>query len=837
LSQALYFLRAHLGPAAIRSIGKNAVTVESDGVWSDLWAFRAAIEAGDPEEAARVYGGHLLPGFHLSDCSSFEDWLGPTRERYRQSALKAVRMTADKLESHGDIHGALGFMKAGARWAPFDETLMLRVVELAAQAGDVGQALEEFERFTARLNAELGVTPSPEVWNQIELIRRRSEQGRLGGSPGSTGEHDLDRAELPPVHPVIPGETVGPLDEPLHVRHARSRPTTRSIRSRFARIEQLPGWRSMLAVSMFFAAGAAAAAAFAGRQPSTETETPPDPVVVITPFENLTGDTGADPVGQWVAEALTAALQDSPWPRVVVSDSVPAEVSAARARGSSAAVGTLSGSFVMAEGDPHFRLRVQGPNGEVVVSAKVPRPQASSPPQTTTLTDQTLGALAMVMDPRMPSWVPGGSPPPDLEAYRSFVGSVESFYEGSNNGNLDSAFAAFGQPSGSADAWAAPLIWQLMILRWQWEFSISRPSSLALPPILDEADSLVAELEGRRSRLKAWESAMLDHYVAWLSARPVPAHLALRRALSQRPGTFWEIELARSALNVARPGEAIAALERLDRDAADMGTWRFYWGALTDAYHYAGQFEEELGAAELADEVRVGIGFRARIRALVAAGRADEAFAIADAFYTDWPAPRTFYWNYLMVVRIAQEFRAHGYSSYADRLFSRFALWSESAPADQLASLDHRWGAATLALAVGRWAEAVRLFEELAAEVPAEPSFLGPMAVASARLGDVERATDIARQLKALGESRTGRDASLWAAAVLAHMGDLESGTRGLWAATHRWGLIDGGTLGGFLHVRPELEPFLGLSAEDRMRLLPSFAREEYEPPCPDCPF
>src|SRR4051812_12431676 len=99
LRQALYFLRAGLGEAAIVTIGDAEVGV-SGQVWCDVVAMEQALEEGRLEEALALYRGDLLPGFHIDGAPEFSDWLDGERQRLRTLlARAALRLARDQSAS------------------------------------------------------------------------------------------------------------------------------------------------------------------------------------------------------------------------------------------------------------------------------------------------------------------------------------------------------------------------------------------------------------------------------------------------------------------------------------------------------------------------------------------------------------------------------------------------------------------------------------------------------------------------------------------------------------------------------------------------------------------
>src|SRR4051812_42529531 len=68
LTQALRFLRLTLGADALVRRGTDVVAIDTSIVHCDVVAFRQRVEAGQPEEAMRLYGGDFLAGFFVDDA-------------------------------------------------------------------------------------------------------------------------------------------------------------------------------------------------------------------------------------------------------------------------------------------------------------------------------------------------------------------------------------------------------------------------------------------------------------------------------------------------------------------------------------------------------------------------------------------------------------------------------------------------------------------------------------------------------------------------------------------------------------------------------------------------
>ena len=72
--------------------------------------FEEAIRVGQWEEAADLYHGDFLAGFHISDAPEFEHWMETTRAHLRDCATRAAWTLAER--DGADAHPA-----KAVRWA------------------------------------------------------------------------------------------------------------------------------------------------------------------------------------------------------------------------------------------------------------------------------------------------------------------------------------------------------------------------------------------------------------------------------------------------------------------------------------------------------------------------------------------------------------------------------------------------------------------------------------------------------------------------------------------------------------------------------------------------
>lgn len=174
LSQALAFLRRHLGVGVIVTRGTEEVGVDSGLLETDVQRFETAADDGEHARALKHYAGALLAGFHVSGCSDFDDWLSAERERLRERAVRAAKALSRLAEQSEDKSTAVVAARHALLLAPLDESAAIRVLASLDLAGRPALALQEYEAFRRRLLEQLGVAPSVELQRRVESIRARS---------------------------------------------------------------------------------------------------------------------------------------------------------------------------------------------------------------------------------------------------------------------------------------------------------------------------------------------------------------------------------------------------------------------------------------------------------------------------------------------------------------------------------------------------------------------------------------------------------------------------------------------------------------------------------------
>ena len=178
LRQTLYRLRQSLGDKVIEGTGEQSVALSPDAVWCDAVEFERALDEGRESDAAELYNGPFLSGFHLPDALEFEHWADAERQRLAHRAAVVFSSLSEAADARGAGDEAVLFAHRVLELDPDDERGWRRLIELLDRQGDRAAALRSYEQLMERMATELQATPSPETQALIARIRgRRLEEG------------------------------------------------------------------------------------------------------------------------------------------------------------------------------------------------------------------------------------------------------------------------------------------------------------------------------------------------------------------------------------------------------------------------------------------------------------------------------------------------------------------------------------------------------------------------------------------------------------------------------------------------------------------------------------
>ncbi|RDI94926.1 hypothetical protein DV704_09690 [Meiothermus sp. QL-1] len=142
-----------------------------DNLETDAAQFERLRQAGQYAEAKRLYRGPLLSGLELAEAPAFEDWLGLARARWEERYNGALLGLARQQKAAGQPNEALlSYQELLAR-DPLQEEVWRECMVLLAEVGQAARALEQYHRYAAFLERELGLAPSRETRLLAEGLR------------------------------------------------------------------------------------------------------------------------------------------------------------------------------------------------------------------------------------------------------------------------------------------------------------------------------------------------------------------------------------------------------------------------------------------------------------------------------------------------------------------------------------------------------------------------------------------------------------------------------------------------------------------------------------------
>lgn len=295
LSKSVYYLRRSGGSELVLGRGDQELGLRSSDLWCDVAAFEGAIRSGALEDAAALYRGPLLEGFHLAGAPDFSHWLDTERGRLHRLALDVSRDLVALAVATGKRADAIRWARQGLLWSPTDETGLRRLLELLHDQGNRPEAMRTYETFRTTCLNEYGMDPSEQTRALIEAIRDRSRPTALPVGPALSRPYPpMDADVWSPVDPIPSGN--GP--PPSETRHRRV-----SHRSARGRIHLIGPVAALLVIFSTIALVENAT----GRDEHTLDGTAQKQRIVLADFDDATGES----LGQVVTAALRIDLLEA----------------------------------------------------------------------------------------------------------------------------------------------------------------------------------------------------------------------------------------------------------------------------------------------------------------------------------------------------------------------------------------------------------------------------------------------------------------------------------------------------------------------------------------------
>jgi DNA-binding SARP family transcriptional activator/TolB-like protein len=468
LYQFVHGLRRTIGQGLVGDNGD--LTLDPSIVGSDVVEFRRRVRAGEWDEAVALYGGPFLDGVFLRDAPELERWVATTRATLGDQFAAALEALAARAAEKGDTAGRLRWWRRRAELDPLGARIARNYMEALAVAGDREAAIRHARAYEALVQSELGAPADPSVSTLAREISKRE----ISSAPLPEPTILVDAAR--PVFDDASESVASPVATPKPSR----RPPLRWIRR---------SWRA--------AAGVGLAMALVLGIPSSARPRRSSDLVVVTPFDNLTGDSVSTLLGLVVANSLTRSLAATG--RISVGDfqttlkmltpSLSSESAAALMLRNSG-IGWLVRGTIARHGDSIIvtpRI-LRGPSATVAVAIEpvVGRRQDEAA-LLEAVRQRVVGAVAALHDASPTLWESRASTLPTYDAELEYTLGLEAAARGNDSVARDHLWR-----SARLDTtfYAAPFA--------LWNLGVTLP------------DSVMRSLNARRSRLSAPEQLDLE---------------------------------------------------------------------------------------------------------------------------------------------------------------------------------------------------------------------------------------------------------------------------------------------------------------------------------------
>lgn len=173
-----------------------SVTLDVADFETYLTRATAAEQAGDTQQALRLwaaaverYAGPLTP-------SGYDDWLIAERERLHQLCLAALERLVASHEQHQELAAASQYARQLLRLDPLQETMYLHLMRLQALQGDRAAALRTYHTCVTILARELEVEPAPELQEAYALLLNLDSRSVAPAASSRHAAHRLIGREI-----------------------------------------------------------------------------------------------------------------------------------------------------------------------------------------------------------------------------------------------------------------------------------------------------------------------------------------------------------------------------------------------------------------------------------------------------------------------------------------------------------------------------------------------------------------------------------------------------------------------------------------------------------------
>jgi len=492
--------------------------------------------------------------------------------------------------------------------------------------------------------------------------------------------------------------------------------------------------------------------------------------IVVSIFENQTGNPAYDSIGHMAADWITQGLAHTGFIDVVPSMFVTPIYNANPGLNHVTFLAEETKSGIVISGTYYLKgeriqLHIQVTDVQEGKLIQALEPVTGSVEDSTKLIEsikqRLMGILAVAFDLKLKSYIGISRMPPSLEVYEEYIRGQQLFF----SGQFEKAIDCFLRAANSDSNFVCPLIMAGIA-----HFNLNEFAA---------ADALAQKADKSVEKLAQYDRKHLDFLKAILKR---DKHAALRARIQMAQLTpsipLTQYVVGQSKIWINHPQEAVNIIASVDPKSFWLKNWSQYWIDLTIAHHMLGDHKQELQAAhkgrkQFPDLLSV---LWCKIRALAALGRTKEVNEHIDESLS---LPSQLERNPGLIMLFAgQELREHGHREASLKVLERAIGWFEAKLKEDAETENHRHGLGRALYTSEKWAEAKSIYEGLHTEFPENVDYLGYLGTLAARRGDIADAQNMAVQLKKIDTPYLFGNHTYWRACIAALDGEKDLAVR-----------------------------------------------------------
>jgi tetratricopeptide (TPR) repeat protein/predicted Ser/Thr protein kinase len=527
---------------------------------------------------------------------------------------------------------------------------------------------------------------------------------------------------------------------------------------------------------------------------------------LVSIFVNRTGDAALDPLGRVAAYEIAQGLSQAGIMKVVptlsvletsrviaAGSGVPEGQDELRALAKGTGAGTLvSGAYYLIDGELQFHAAITDvARRKPMLIQSLEAIKGSLDDKmglVTELRGRVIGILALHFTyASIRDYVTKIRRPPIYEAYQEYLRGLDLF-----GVDYEQSVRHFARAVDLDPTFAQAKLYMAVAYGNQGQY--------------EKADALLRSILEVRDELSAVENRLLDWYEATLKGQNEKVLRFAREAEKLSPNHYTlKYIVGHAAIRINRPREAVDVFAWMDSQDRKIYFTRpstaWWFSVLADAHHMLGEYRKEMKVARLGRKhFPEDLDFPAdEARALAALGKISEVGRVVEGCRSVNASSGT---PGDVMMEAARELYAHGHRDASRELDAEAVEWAESRPeAERRTEARQRFYAYALYHA-GRWDEAGRIFESLAAGHPEDINYQGSLGTLAARRGDREGAMRVFGELAKLERPFLFGRHLYWQACIASLLGEKERAVALLEEA-----FSQGLDYGVHLHRNIDLEP------------------------------